>query len=157
MLQSVILILVNAISDMCMVFEVMGDNLLSLIKRYNYRGIPVELVKVIALQTLIGLNFLHTKCGIIHTDLKPENFLLGLAEPLDLNKIQEERKKAVEEEEQKRFKARLEMPKGKLNKNQKKRLKAKLKKEAEKEQKSPSLQAEEALSAEEIQKKQGKA
>ena len=25
----------------CMVFEVLGDNLLALIKRYDYRGIPL--------------------------------------------------------------------------------------------------------------------
>jgi len=29
----------------CMVFEVLGDNLLALIKRYDYRGIPLTAVK----------------------------------------------------------------------------------------------------------------
>jgi len=27
-------------------------------------------------QTLQGLDYLHTKCKIIHTDIKPENILL---------------------------------------------------------------------------------
>jgi serine/threonine-protein kinase SRPK3 len=62
--------------DVCLVFEMLGSNLLSLIKLYNYRGIPLDLCKVITKQVLIGLNFLHTQCKIIHTDLKPENILL---------------------------------------------------------------------------------
>jgi serine/threonine-protein kinase SRPK3 len=64
----------------CMVFEIMGVTLLEIIKRYNYKGIPMPYVRVIAKQILIGLDFLHRMCGIIHTDLKPENVLLCLTE-----------------------------------------------------------------------------
>ncbi|RKP12820.1 SR protein kinase, partial [Piptocephalis cylindrospora] len=60
-------------SHVCMVFEVLGENLLSLIKRYRHRGIPEGLVRQITQQVLSGLHYLHTECGIIHTDLKPEN------------------------------------------------------------------------------------
>ncbi|RIB05930.1 kinase-like domain-containing protein [Gigaspora rosea] len=60
----------------CMVFEVLGENLLSLIKRYNHRGIPAHLVKQITKQVLMGLDYMHRECGIIHTDLKPENVLV---------------------------------------------------------------------------------
>ncbi|EFA86813.1 putative protein serine/threonine kinase [Heterostelium album PN500] len=60
----------------CMVFEVLGNNLLDLIKHYRYRGIPLTLVKSIMKQVIIGLDHLHTKCKVIHTDLKPENVLL---------------------------------------------------------------------------------
>ena len=31
-------------------------------------------------QTLQGLHYLHTKCKIIHTDIKPENILLCYTE-----------------------------------------------------------------------------
>ncbi|KAI9168455.1 serine/threonine protein kinase, CMGC [Blastocladiella emersonii ATCC 22665] len=60
----------------CMVFEVLGENLLSLIRRYRHQGIPAHLVKQIAAQVLCGLDYLHSKCAIIHTDLKPENVLV---------------------------------------------------------------------------------
>lgn len=60
----------------CMVFEVLGENLLGLIKRYEYRGIPEPIVRDIARQILLGLDYLHRECGIIHTDLKPENVLI---------------------------------------------------------------------------------
>ncbi|KAF9998441.1 serine/threonine protein kinase, CMGC group [Entomortierella chlamydospora] len=60
----------------CMVFEVLGENLLSLIKRYHHRGIPIPLVQQIIYQVLMGLDYMHRECGIVHTDLKPENVLV---------------------------------------------------------------------------------
>lgn len=63
-------------SHVCMVFEVLGENLLGLIKRYQHRGVPVHIVKQIAKQVLLGLDYMHRSCGIIHTDLKPENVLI---------------------------------------------------------------------------------
>ncbi|KAF9142442.1 serine/threonine protein kinase, CMGC group [Linnemannia schmuckeri] len=60
----------------CMVFEVLGENLLSVIKRYRHQGIPIHLVRQIIHQVLMGLDYMHRECGIIHTDLKPENVLV---------------------------------------------------------------------------------
>lgn len=34
----------------------------------------------VCLQVLQGLDYLHTKCKIIHTDIKPENILLEVDE-----------------------------------------------------------------------------
>ncbi|KAJ3414548.1 serine/threonine protein kinase, CMGC group [Chytridiales sp. JEL 0842] len=59
-----------------MSFEVLGPNLLTLIRKYKHRGIPIDMVKRIMRQCLEGLDFLHRSCGIIHTDLKPENILM---------------------------------------------------------------------------------
>lgn len=67
-------------SHVCMVFEVLGENLLGLIKRWNHRGIPMPLVKQITKQVLLGLDYLHRECGIIHTDLKPENVLIEIGD-----------------------------------------------------------------------------
>ncbi|CAK9828918.1 SRSF protein kinase 1 [Anthophora retusa] len=64
----------------CMVFEVLGDNLLKLIIKSNYRGIPRNNVKRIIRQVLEGLDYLHNKCKIIHTDIKPENVLVCVDE-----------------------------------------------------------------------------
>ncbi|KAF9474361.1 kinase-like protein [Pholiota conissans] len=62
----------------CMVFEVLGENLLGLIKRHQNKGVPMHLVKQIAKQILLGLDYMHRCCGVIHTDLKPENVLISI-------------------------------------------------------------------------------
>ena len=63
-----------------MVFEILGINLLEVIKRYNYKGAPMPLVRIMGKQCLMGLDYLHRVCKIIHTDLKPENVNLCLTE-----------------------------------------------------------------------------
>ena len=63
-------------NHVCMVFEYLGDNLLSLIKYTDYRGVPLRKVKEICRHVLVGLDYLHRQLNIIHTDLKPENILL---------------------------------------------------------------------------------
>lgn len=62
-------------THMCFVYERLGPSLLDLIKHYNYRGIPPAIVRPLVHDMLDGLAFLHS-CGIIHTDVKPENILL---------------------------------------------------------------------------------
>ncbi|KAG2412060.1 protein kinase dsk1 [Aspergillus terreus] len=85
----------------CMVFEVLGENLLGLIKRWNHRGIPMPLVKQITKQVLLGLDYLHRECGIIHTDLKPENVLIEIGDVEQIVKtyVKEEAKKEEHKED----------------------------------------------------------
>jgi serine/threonine-protein kinase SRPK3 len=61
-----------------MVFEILGVNFLEIIKRYDYKGVPMPLVRKLARQCLIGLDYLHRMCKIIHTDFKPENVVINL-------------------------------------------------------------------------------
>ena len=84
----------------CMVFEVLGENLLGLIKRWNHRGIPMPLVKQITKQVLLGLDYLHRECGIIHTDLKPENVLIEIGDVEQIVKtyVNDEPKKKGEDD-----------------------------------------------------------
>uniref|UniRef100_A0A669ETP2 non-specific serine/threonine protein kinase n=1 Tax=Oreochromis niloticus TaxID=8128 RepID=A0A669ETP2_ORENI len=68
-------------THVCMVFEVLGHHLLKWIIKSNYQGLPLACVKSIIRQVLQGLDYLHTKCHIIHTDIKPENILMSVDEP----------------------------------------------------------------------------
>jgi len=40
--------------------------------------LPLNLIRIIAKQCLLGLDYLHSVCTLIHTDIKPENVLLQL-------------------------------------------------------------------------------
>lgn len=64
----------------CAVFEVMGPNLLDLIQHFELHDkfCDISLVKLISIQILLGLDYIHRICGVIHTDLKPENVMFAL-------------------------------------------------------------------------------
>ncbi|GAA0183679.1 hypothetical protein LIER_31050 [Lithospermum erythrorhizon] len=121
----------------CMVFEFLGDNLLTLIKYADYRGIPLPMVKELCFNILVGLDYLHRQLSIIHTDLKPENVLLcstidpskdprksgvPLVLPSNKSKIVSESLSSKESR----------ITNGDLTKNQKKKIRKKAKRAAEK-------------------------
>lgn len=62
-------------SHLCLVFELLSSNLYELIKRNNFRGLSINLVRVFAQQLLDSLKVLKD-AKLIHCDLKPENILL---------------------------------------------------------------------------------
>ncbi|KAL3580953.1 hypothetical protein D5086_018788 [Populus alba] len=120
----------------CMVFEYLGDNLLTLIKYSDYRGVPLHMAKEICFHILVGLDYLHRQLSIIHTDLKPENVLLlsmidtskdprksgaPLILPTSKNKIVAESSSSKE----------IKSLNGDLTKNQKKKIRKKAKKAAQ--------------------------
>jgi serine/threonine-protein kinase SRPK3 len=43
----------------CMLFEVLGDNLLALIKAFDYKGVPLPVVRTLTRQMLVALDYLH--------------------------------------------------------------------------------------------------
>ncbi|KAG2350621.1 kinase-like protein [Suillus weaverae] len=65
-------------THVCIVFEPLGETLLALIQRNKKKGVPKPLVKVIAKQVLLGLQYLHDECDLVHTDIKPENILISI-------------------------------------------------------------------------------
>lgn len=74
-----------------MTFEPLGENLLTLLKRLstcdetNLKiGIPLVLVQQIIRQILWGLDFLHSHCQLVHTDLKLENVIVAVEDVEEL-------------------------------------------------------------------------
>ncbi|XP_034122568.1 SRSF protein kinase 3 isoform X4 [Drosophila guanche] len=69
----------------CLVFEALGCSLYKLIVKNNYQGLAIAQVRNIIKQVLEGLDYLHSKCSIIHTDIKPENILLVIDNAAAMN------------------------------------------------------------------------
>ncbi|KAJ3442372.1 hypothetical protein M0812_12106 [Anaeramoeba flamelloides] len=61
----------------CLIFEFLDQcNLLEILRKYgSNQGLPIEIIKAIKKHILIGHDHLHSKCKIIHTDIKPENIM----------------------------------------------------------------------------------
>ncbi|KAG2311128.1 hypothetical protein Bca4012_025587 [Brassica carinata] len=117
----------------CMVFEYLGDNLLSVIKYSDYRGVPLSMVKELCFHILVGLDYLHRELSIIHTDIKPENILLcstinpgadaGKSGPPLVIPTDKDKTVPVEKEKPKSY-----MYDADMTKNQKKKIRKKAKK-----------------------------
>ncbi|XP_038067202.1 SRSF protein kinase 3-like isoform X2 [Patiria miniata] len=119
-------------THVCMVFEVLGNNLLKPIIKSKYMGLQLQQVKSIIRQVLEGLDYLHTKCHIIHTDIKPENILMCVNDEY-IKKLAHEAKDWVQGNAKPPVSsvstAPIEKKPEKLSKNKKRRLKAKQKKQ----------------------------
>ncbi|XP_076610939.1 SRSF protein kinase 1b isoform X2 [Chaetodon auriga] len=122
-------------THVCMVFEVLGYHLLKWIIKSNYQGLPLPCVKSIIQQVLQGLDYLHTKCKIIHTDIKPENILLTVNEPyikkMAAEATQWQKAGAAPPSGSAVSTAPAPKPMAKMSKNKKKKMKKKQKKQAE--------------------------
>ncbi|XP_034074192.1 LOW QUALITY PROTEIN: SRSF protein kinase 1b [Gymnodraco acuticeps] len=122
-------------THVCMVFEVLGYHLLKWIIKSNYQGLPLPCVKSIIRQVLQGLDYLHTKCKIIHTDIKPENILLTVNEPyikkMAAEATQWQKTGAAPPSGSAVSTAPAPKPVAKMSKNKKKKMKKKQRKQAE--------------------------
>lgn len=62
-------------NHLCLVFELLGLNLYEVLKRRQFRGLPMSIVRDIVKQVIEGCRDLSQK-NVVHCDLKPENILL---------------------------------------------------------------------------------
>lgn len=67
---------------LCLVFELLGVNLYEVLKKRQFRGLPLPIVRSLVQQALDAVKDLSQK-NIVHCDLKPENILLSNEEDSD--------------------------------------------------------------------------
>ena len=60
----------------CMSFERLGKTLYEVIQMNNYCGFYLWDIQQIATELIDTLDFIHTRCGLTHTDIKMENIML---------------------------------------------------------------------------------
>ncbi|KAI0697559.1 kinase-like domain-containing protein [Cytidiella melzeri] len=64
---------------LCLVLEPLSQSLHSLSKRWVNSRLPSCLVRHVIRQVVEGLDYLHTECNIIHTDVKADNVMLTIS------------------------------------------------------------------------------
>lgn len=62
-------------NHLCLVFDLLGPNLYEVLKRRQFRGLPLPTVRSLVHQSMNSLKEL-AKRHVVHCDLKPENILL---------------------------------------------------------------------------------
>ncbi|KAI0038516.1 kinase-like protein, partial [Auriscalpium vulgare] len=62
----------------CFVFEVLGPTVLQLSGRDTDSCLPLMPIREISRQLFSGLDYLHSVCGVVHTDLKLSNIMAAL-------------------------------------------------------------------------------
>ncbi|KAH8925198.1 kinase-like protein [Atractiella rhizophila] len=68
----------------CFVTDVLSYSVSSLQSQLADRRLPLKFILGIVKGTLRGLEYLHDECGVVHSDLKPNNILLR---PTDIDSI----------------------------------------------------------------------
>ena len=125
----------------CIVLEPLGPSLQNILDEAEANGIDIELkiLTKIQEQILTGLHFIHEKCKLIHTDVKPSNYRLSL-DYSDMAKIESQnfdrhhnlvlfRSKEIQREMKlKSVKQTIDQSTKKLSKKERKKLKKKMKK-----------------------------
>ena len=79
-------------SHACLVFELLGLNLFELLKRRQFRGLPLKIVREVVKETMDGMLELSQR-KIVHCDLKPENILIVSEEVADVLTNDEDNKR----------------------------------------------------------------
>ncbi|CAB4255129.1 similar to Saccharomyces cerevisiae YJL141C YAK1 Serine-threonine protein kinase [Maudiozyma barnettii] len=73
-------------NHLCLVFELLSNNLYELLKQNQYHGLSMQLIKIFTRQMLDSLCILKDN-KLIHCDLKPENILLCSPDKPDIKVI----------------------------------------------------------------------
>ncbi|KAK9367918.1 kinase-like domain-containing protein [Lipomyces kononenkoae] len=66
---------------LCLAYEPMREPIWLFQRRFKDGIIPLPIVKTYILFLLAGLDYLHTECRIVHTDLKLENIMVTFEDP----------------------------------------------------------------------------
>ncbi|KAK2792642.1 hypothetical protein FQN51_001614 [Onygenales sp. PD_10] len=77
---------------MCLVYEPMREPLWILQRRFVNRKLPLPIAKAYVYVLLVGLDYLHSECKVVHTDLKLGNILMSFEDeniPTDFIKQQQ--------------------------------------------------------------------
>ncbi|CAK7198873.1 hypothetical protein SEUCBS139899_001540 [Sporothrix eucalyptigena] len=67
-------------SHRCLVHPPLWDSVDTLLHRNPIRRLPPQIISVVLNHVLLALDFLHTECQMIHTDIKADNIMLAIGD-----------------------------------------------------------------------------
>ncbi|KAF7548878.1 hypothetical protein G7Z17_g6771 [Cylindrodendrum hubeiense] len=65
-------------SHRCLVHPPLWESVLTFLHRNPVRRLPVPVLAFVLRRLFLALDFLHTECQIIHTDIKADNIMFGI-------------------------------------------------------------------------------
>jgi len=72
----------SAGGHICFATDVLGPNMMTLRSAQPNQTFPVSVAKRIIKQILLSVDYLHRECGYVHTDIKADNVLAALPDPI---------------------------------------------------------------------------
>ncbi|GJE89705.1 kinase-like protein [Phanerochaete sordida] len=69
----------GAQDNLCLALEPLSESLHTFSKRWIGSRLPPGVVRRVVRQVVQAVDFLHTECNIIHTDIKPDNIMLAIS------------------------------------------------------------------------------
>ncbi|KAI9147615.1 serine threonine protein kinase, CMGC group [Paramyrothecium foliicola] len=65
-------------SHRCLVHPPLWESVLTFLYRNPVRRLPAPVLAFVLRRLFLALDFLHTKCQVVHTDIKADNIMLGI-------------------------------------------------------------------------------
>lgn len=72
---------------LCIVYDVLREPIDGCMEKFPGRRFNSEKLRKLLPALLKGLDYLHTECGVVHTDLKADNIMMGLGDPTILDRF----------------------------------------------------------------------
>lgn len=72
---------------LCIVYDVLREPIDICMEKFPGRRFSCEKIRVLLPALLTGLDYLHTECKVVHTDLKADNIMMGLGDPTILDRF----------------------------------------------------------------------
>jgi serine/threonine-protein kinase SRPK3 len=72
---------------LCIVYDVLREPIDECMLKFPGRRFNNQRLRILLPALLQGLDYLHTDCRVVHTDLKADNVMMGLGDPTTLDKF----------------------------------------------------------------------
>ena len=74
----------------CIVYDVLRESLVVCMEKFRGGLFSSDNLRILLPALLKGLDYMHSECRVVHTDLKPDNVMMGLGDASVLDKFVQE-------------------------------------------------------------------